>query len=293
MMRIDVRRRWVEFQFILGLLSTVLAAASGQQYTLSDKDEITKSFRLSESDNRRLVVDNINGTIKVTGYNGETIELVAHKEIKAESGEKVDEARRDVKLEIKQETNKLILYVDAPWRNGDGTDHKGWRYYGYDVIYNFELRVPRKICLYLKTINHGEIIVHNVEGECEISNVNAGIEMTDMNGPAQVSTVNGPINVSFSRNPVSECSFKTVNGKIEVKLQSGLNADVKLKTFNGSVYSDFDIIALPRDDRTLEEHKGSRRIYRRGSSSSVRVGNGGPQFSFETLNGNIYILKQD
>ncbi|HCA79328.1 MAG TPA: hypothetical protein DEP53_06290 [Bacteroidetes bacterium] len=276
-----------------GLLIVTAGCAFGQKHALSEKEKIEKSFRLSAADNRQLVIDNINGEINVVGYDGGTIELVASREIRAESKEKIEEAKQEVKLEIREEKNKIILYVDAPWRNRDGVNYRGWHYYGYDVIYDFDLKVPHKMSLYLKTINHGKVLVRGVEGEFEVSNVNAGIEMSDINGPALVRTVNGPIKVSFTRNPGSECSFKTVNGKIEVALHDGLNADIKLKTFNGKVFTDFDVSSVPRDERTVEVRKGSRRIYRRGDFHTVRVGKGGPEFSFDTLNGSIYVLKHD
>lgn len=286
--------RWIRIlSFFCGLMIVLVGCAFGQKNALSEKEKIEKSFRLSAADHRQLVVDNINGEINVVGYDGDTIELVAHREIKAESKEKIEEAKQEVKLEIKEEKNKIILYVDAPWRSGNGVNYRGWHYHGYDVIYDFDLKVPHKMSLYLKTVNHGKVLVRNVEGEFEVSNVNAGIEMSDINGPALVRTVNGPIKVTFTRNPGSECSFKTVNGKIEVVLHEGLNADMKLKTFNGKVFTDFDVSSVPRDERTVEERKGSRRIFRRGDFFTVRVGSGGPEFSFDTLNGSIYVLKHD
>jgi hypothetical protein len=289
-----MRHRWIEILLIgWGLIFVPAGCAVGQKNAFSEKEDITKSFRLADADHRQLVVDNINGEINVVGYDGDSIELVAHKEIKAESNEKIAEAKQDVKLEIKEEKNKIVLYVDAPWRNGDGVNYRGWHYYGYDVIYDFDLKVPHKMSLFLKTVNHGKVLVQSVEGEFEVRNVNAGIEMSDINGPALVKTVNGPIKISFTRNPSSQCSFKTVNGKIEVVLHEGLNADVKLKTFNGKVFTDFDVSSVPQDDRTVEERKGSRRIYRRGGSYTVRIGKGGPEFSFDTLNGSIYVLKRD
>ncbi|MBF8296834.1 MAG: hypothetical protein HW389_3379 [Bacteroidetes bacterium] len=289
-----MRRRWNKILLISwGLMVVPFGCAVAQKNAVSEKEEIRRSFRLADNDHRQLVVDNISGEINVVGYDGDTIELVGHKEIKAESDEKIKEAKQEVKLEIKEERNKIILYVDAPWRSSDGVNYRGWRYHGYDVIYDFDLKVPHRISLYLKTVNHGKVLVQGVEGEFEVNNVNAGIEMSDINGPALVKTVNGPIKVSFSRNPGSECSFKTVNGKIEVVLHDGLNADMKFKTFNGKVYTDFDVSSVPREDRTVEERKGLRRIYRRGDASTVRVGKGGPEFTFDTLNGSIYILKHD
>jgi hypothetical protein len=288
-----MRHRWIEMLVIAwGLMVLPVGCVFAQRNALSERDETKKSFRMAD-DHRQLVVDNINGEINVVGYDGDTIELVARREIKAESTDKIAEAKQYVKLDIKEEKNKIILYVDAPWRTNDGINYRGWHYYGYDVIYDFELRVPHKTSLFLKTVNHGKVLVQSVEGEFEVKNVNAGIEMSDISGPALVRTVNGPIKVSFTRNPGSECSFKTVNGKIEVVLHDGLNADMKLKTFNGKVYTDFDFSSLPREDRTVEERQGPLRIYKRRDSYTVRVGKGGPEFSFDTLNGSIYVLKQD
>ena len=288
----NILSKW-PFLMCCVLIVMPVGCALGQRDALSQKDDLKQSFRLADGDHRQLVVDNINGAINVVGYDGETIELVAHREIKAESDEKIAEAKQDVRLDMKQEKNKLILYVDAPWRTGDGVNYKGWHYYGYDVIYDFELRVPHKTSLYLKTINKGKVTVQSVEGDFEVNDVNAGIEMTEIDGPAIVRTVNGPIKVSFTKNPSADCSFKTVNGKIEVVLHDGLSADMRLKTFNGKVYTDFETESLPRDEKVVEKHEGSRRIYKRGDSYAVRIGNGGPEFSFDTLNGNIYLLKHD
>lgn len=288
----NILSKWL-FLMCCVLIVMPVGCALGQRDALSQKDDLKQSFRLADGDHRQLVVDNINGAINVVGYDGETIELVAHREIKAESDEKIAEAKQDVRLDMKQEKNKLILYVDAPWRTGDGVNYKGWHYYGYDVIYDFELRVPHKTSLYLKTINKGKVTVQSVEGDFEVNDVNAGIEMTEIDGPAIVRTVNGPIKVSFTKNPSADCSFKTVNGKIEVVLHDGLSADMRLKTFNGKVYTDFETESLPRDEKVVEKHEGSRRIYKRGDSYAVRIGKGGPEFSFDTLNGNIYLLKHD
>lgn len=286
-----MKRGWIKFALIASsFLFLPSGCALAQKVT--DNEEIRKSLKVARED-RQLVVDNISGEITVVGYDGETIELVAQRKIQAESREKIDEAKQAVTLDIKEEGKKVVIYVDAPWRCADGINYRGWHYYGYDVMYDLDLKVPRKISLYLKTVNHGKVTVKDIEGDCDVRNVNAGIEMSNINGPANVRTVNGPIEVTFSRNPASDCSFTTVNGMVEVVFQNGLNADLKLKTFNGHVYTDFDVEDLPLKSQLVEERSGRRKIFRRGDSYSVRAGKGGPEFSFDTLNGSIYILKQD
>ena len=288
-----MKRQLLTF-IMLGSSIALISVGCAFAQKVRENEEIRRSVKFApDAQQRKLVVDNINGEITVTGYDGETIELVAQKEIEAESKEKIEEAKQEVVLEVKEEKNKVILYVDAPWRTRDGINYRGWHYYGYEVTYDFELKVPRKTSLYLKTVNHGKVIVKDMEGEFEVKNVNDGIEMSGIKGPVKAGTVNGRVKVAFAQNPESECSFRTVNGKVEVSLRDGLNADLKLKTFNGQVYTDFDVTDLPRKIATVEEQKGRRKIYRRGGFFSVRVGKGGPEFSFDTLNGNIYILKQD
>lgn len=279
--------------FVLFLSFLFLRTASCRD--VKEKEEIKKTFKFATtSEPKKVVVDNMDGFIDVVGYDGDEVQLVAHKEICAESDGKIKEAKADVTLEIKEEANKIVFYVDAPWRGPNGSmNYRGWHYYGYEVSYDFELKVPRKTSLYLKTVNNGKITVQDVEGEFEVSDVNAGIEMTGITGPAKIATVNGPIKVTFKKNPESECFFRTVNGKVEIEFKDGLSADLRLKSFNGQVYTDFDVEGLPRKVSAMEEKHGRRKIYRRGDSYSVRVGKGGPEFSFDTLNGNIYILKKD
>ncbi|MGH2568037.1 MAG: hypothetical protein ACRDGA_06825, partial [Bacteroidota bacterium] len=191
------------------LLLTLPARAQGQEKT--EKDEISRTFTFTGTEKKRVVVDNIDGSIDVAGYDGNEVRLVVKKTIEAESNNKIQEAKEAVVLEIKEELNKVILYVDAPWRTPNGINYRGFHYYGYRVRHDFQLLVPRKTSLYLRTVNEGTVRVHNVEGEFEVKNVNAGVELTNIAGLAQVATVNGPVKVSFSKNPEADCSFKTVN----------------------------------------------------------------------------------
>ena len=256
-----------------------------------NKSEIRKTLAFAEpGGSHRVVVDNMFGSVDVVGYDGTDVELVAHKTVKAESNDKLKEAEEDVTIDIKQERDRIVLYVDAPWRTDHGMNYEGYHFYGYEVTVDFELKVPRKTNVYLRTVGDGDVTVKKVEGEFEVKNVNGGIDMTDIVGSGKASTVNGEVTVKFSQNPLGDCYFHTVNGSIEVTMQENLSADLRLKTFNGQVYTDYDVQALPVQ-APVEREFGRRRVYRSGNSFGVRVGGGGPTLAFETLNGTINILK--
>ena len=64
-----------------------------------------------------------------------------------------------------------------------------------------------------------------------------------------------------------------------------------LKTFNGGAYTDFPVTALPRAAPVAERRDG-KFVYRADKSTSVRIGNGGPEYKFDTLNGSIRIINR-
>lgn len=261
----------------------------------TEKIEIKRTLKFADASNGKnaLLVDNINGSIEVTGYDGDVVELLVHETITAESKQKIEEAKRKVKVDIEQESDRILLFVDAPWRCEDGsTNYRGYDYYGYEVECNFVLKVPHKVALHLKTINDGAIKVTNVEGKFVVENVNGNVRMKDIAGSGKARTVNGDVEVSFRRNPTEESSFKTINGEVNVRLQENLSADLEFKTMNGEVYSDFEVKSLPLKSSTKQRRNGMK-VYRSGDSFSVRVGSGGPELSFDTLNGDIYISKYE
>ena len=129
-------------------------------------------------------------------------------------------------------------------------------------------------------------------GDFKISNVNGGIEMKEVEGSGSVQTVNGPVKVTFARNPTRRTSFKSVNGTLDVSFRPGLNADVKMKTMNGGLFTDFPVTALPVA-ATQPERRNGKFVWQSNRMTGVRIGSGGPELSFETLNGDVLIKNRE
>jgi len=272
---------------LLILLSAISIAYGFEEEA---KETIRKTFPSAA----RLDVENVNGYIRVSGYNGSDIELVAEKIIGAESVERLEAAKREVTLDMSQAGDTLTVFVDGPFRchcedNRYGIHDRGHR--GYRVTYNFELKVPTAMFLRLSTVNGGDIRVENTTGDFDLSNVNDSIELKEVAGSGQVHTVNGKISATFTRNPANKCSFRTVNGTIETSFRPNLSADIWVKTFNGGAYTDFAVTTLPRVPVEPERRNG-KFVYRSDRLAAMRVGNGGPEFKFDTLNGNVRIINR-
>ena len=230
-----------------------------RNWKLNQQETIRRSFDVPGTSPKKLLVDNISGSIHVTGYGGSQIQAVVEQHIHADSNEAVAEARRDVKLDISQQGNFVRLYEDGPFRSSNGVNYRGDNYYGYRVDFDYEIQVPFDTELILKTINHGDIEVKKTTGDYEINGLNGGIEMEDLSGSGKVHTLNGKVKVTFSKNPAHNTEFKTLNGTMDVYFQPGLNADLHFKKLNGGIYTDFDVTALPVP--ASQRRRPKRKVY--------------------------------
>jgi len=257
-------------------------------WKFGDKETIRRSFDVSAvSEPKRLLGDNVSGFVHVTGYTGKEIQVAIEKTTKAWSNSALQEAKQDVKLDLNQQGNFVRLYVDGPFRNNhNGVNYRGDDYYGYRVNFDFEIQTPPGVEVVLKTIN-GDVAVKKTTGGFDIHGLNGGIEMDDVTGAGSVRTLNGPVKVSSAKNPAQDCQFYTLNGKLDVYFQPGLNANLAFKTFNGSVYTDFDIAALPVQPAAGEQRDGKFVFRSSRNRMAARAGKGGPDLSFEAFNGTI------
>src|SRR5215471_14276916 len=216
---------------LLPQLSTPLRAAGDDDddssMRLQEKETIRKTFNMTAAQ-KVLEVDNISGSIEVTGGQGGQVQLVVNKTISAESKDRMEAAKKEVTLDITDQPDLLKLYVNGPFRcncgNGGGDGCGGWHGdRGYTVKMDFQLQVPRNIEVRLKTVNSGHVQVQDVTGNFSVHNVNGGIEMQNVAGSGVAKTVNGPVKVTFRENPREKSDFATINGNVELYFARGLS----------------------------------------------------------------------
>lgn len=266
------------------------AAQRSSRYDVMDESTVTRTLNFAAGGGRTLDVRNMSGFIHVEGTNDSAVQMTIHKVIRAETRDDLAEAQRDVRLDFRESAPRVEATVTdrrgqvcgEPWN--DNGQH--WDRVHYEVRHDFTIRVPRDAKLRLCTINGGDVIVNGTQGDFDVTNVNGLIEMGRVAGSGRAHTVNGPVTVSFTANPKQPSSFKSVNGNVDVSFLDGLSADFAMKTMNGGLFTDFDAQSLPNAPTTAERRNG-KFVYRGNEFTRVRVGSGGPQMTFETLNGNV------
>lgn len=172
----------------------------------------------------------------------------------------------------------------------DGPDREYGRRERTRVRVDLELRVPRLVTLDVCAVNGGHVWIEGTDGPFTVRNVNGGLRMVDVRGSGTAATVNGSVQATFAAPPTGATGFRTVNGTVDVTLPPSLSADLRLTTRNGGLYTDFETTRLPTKLSTVEQKNG-RRMYQAGRYTAVRVGRGGPELTFETLNGDVRVRR--
>ncbi len=141
-------------------------------------------------------------------------------------------------------------------------------------------------------MNGGTLKVESTEGRYTLRNVNGDLEMVQRpRAPGERARSTA---ISRRRSPAppdAAAEFRTVNGRVDVTLPASLSADLRLKTMNGGLYTDFETTPLPARRRPASARTAASSTVR-DRYASVRVGNGGPELTFETLNGDVQVRKQ-
>ncbi|CAG5069189.1 hypothetical protein DYBT9623_01925 [Dyadobacter sp. CECT 9623] len=278
------------------LAGAVLSCTQSPAQKLEFSDHVKKEFTLSQNAaTSTLAIYNINGFIKVEGYDGDKVILEIDKKITAKSKEVLEEGKNQFKLEFDQKADSIIAYIADPFDSRPNRGRKNWN--GPKIEYHFELnftvKVPYSLNLHVSTVNGGDVTIDNVTGALGVNNVNGAIKVANAKGAARVSTVNGDVEANFVTLPPGESDFKTLNGDIKITYPAALSADCQFKSFNGKFYTDFpDAEPLPARVVKNQETSNSKTVYKLNTETYIRIGKGGPTHKFETFNGNIYLKEQ-
>ncbi len=244
---------------------------------------------------RAVTIDNFEGGVEVRAHAGSAVTLVVHETWSGDSAARIEQGRREVRLDATQDGSGLHVVANGPFRSHDGgIDFHGWRALGYEARFDLTVEVPADAGLSARTVNGGEVRAEGLAGRFDLGNVNGAVHAAGLAGTGRVHTVNGKLEAGFSRVPSAPCEFRTVNGRIDVSFPPGFAADLRLKTVNGEVYTDFPYTEsnLPAAGEPGGAHGGHFR-YRSRGEFAARIAGGGPEMKLTTVNGDILIHRRE
>jgi DUF4097 and DUF4098 domain-containing protein YvlB len=310
---------WNSFRLVTVAAAAVLLVSCDDWQGFSDSQRFKEDFHESHALNpgARLMLENMNGSVEITGWEKNSVELTGTKYAAEES------VLKAMRIDISGTADNLSIRTIVPSGRRGG--------YGAKYI----LRVPSKVVLdritssngsirveslsgsaRLKTSN-GSVRVSRLDGPLEVQTSNASVEVNDVKGNAVVRTSNGgiradnvygsiegttsnasiranltepeamrPVKLESSNGSVeltmstlknNDIRINTSNSSITVRLPSSINGQVRAHTSNGKITTDFDTVVR------------AGQIGKNNLEGSI--GSGGPVLDLNTSNGSIRILK--
>lgn len=210
---------------------------------------------------KKIAVDaSPNGSIKVEGWDGDSIRIQAKVQVRAGSEEKA----REILSEIDIETGGNEISADGPkfW----GSD-KSWSV-------SFSLMVPVKSNLKLTAVNGG-ISIRDIDGRINAKTLNGGINVEELSGDVDVNTLNGGITAELDGDRWQGRGFdaRTTNGGIKIEVPEDYSADLEASTVNGGIHVDFPITVQGWIKKNID----------------TKLGEGGAPITLRTINGGVSI----
>lgn len=275
------------------------------------RDDFHYSYPLSAGG--RLQVENNNGSIEISGWDQNTVEIDGSKYASSES--RLKEIRIDITQSADEIRIRTVPPVDRHWNYGA----------------RYVIRVPRRAELANIVTSNGSIHVDGIEAPARLKTTNGGIRASAIQGTLDARTTNGPLEIS---NVVGDTTLRTANGPIRADVKKGrfeavtsngsitarlIDADsnpVRLETSNGHIDLTMDaarevhadtsnssiVVRMPASaGAMLRAHTSNSSISSdfdvstRGSLSKHHlegtIGSGGPLLDLGTSNGSIRILR--
>lgn len=261
------------------------------------KEHISKQFTpQNAAASTTLAIYNLEGSIKVEGYNGDKVIMEIDKTITAKNNDVLEQGKKEVELAFDQQSDTIWAYIASPWDSRPHEWRNEWRedrHIEYRYAFEYIVKVPYSMNVHVSTVNNGEVVIEDVAGVLSAHNVNGAITIKNAKNTTIAHTINGNLTVNYLAVPPANSSYYTLNGTLSVTYPANLSADLTFKSMNGAFYTDFDNVeVLPARISKSTEKRDDATIYKIEKDNDIRIGNGGKIFKFETLNGNVYIKKQ-
>jgi lia operon protein LiaG len=216
-------------------------------------------------------VHNVSGDVKVTGIDGDRVEVVGIR--RGGGGYDEDDVRVDVH-EGREGVTVCALWGQDSWcddrgshieSHGDGRRRRG--------SVDFEVRLPRRLKLSANSVS-GDVEVNGVGDEVRAGSVSGNVRLERVRAPrVSASSVSGDVDVQIDAlTGAGDLRFTSVSGNVSLQLPRSLDADFTLRTVSGELESDFQL--------TLQGPMNRR-------SLSGRIGRGGRDLHLTTVSGDV------
>ena len=209
---------------------------------------------------RDVTIDNKMGDVKVTGYDGEDIKVVARKE---------GPDKEDIEITEKNFGPRVLLFPRSS------------KFKSTNTRVDFEVKVPKSkgmVFMALKS-GSGKIEVRDYNGWLVADSSRGESKFVNVKGHLYARSLSGSIYAEIDQShDGSQMRFDSISGDIQVTAPPDLNALVAMKSASGDLETDFPI----------EIHQ---RRYRERTANG-KLGSGSQMIWISSVSGSVSLMKK-
>src|SRR5262245_25680081 len=119
--------------------AALLTLAGSVQADVVETRELAETIPVPAGEPLVVIVKNIIGPIRVTGHDGNSVEMRATETVRGDLQADIERARADMQLRTETEPGRVAIrvrHIDEDARR------RGWGWDGYSIEYDIEVRVP-------------------------------------------------------------------------------------------------------------------------------------------------------
>lgn len=201
-----------------------------------------------------------NGSIRVHGWDGDSVRVTARLQANANSDDDARAMLKDVRIVADGRT----VRAEGPgsWRSREGwsASYVAW--------------VPRRFDLSLEAMN-GALGVDGVSGRLDLRTTNGSVALLDVGGDVHARTQNGSLNVQLAGTAWDGAGLdaETQNGSVRLAVPERFAGQLETGTVNGSIHTDFPVTVQGRISRrlSLPLNGGGKTIRALTTNGTVRI----------------------
>lgn len=249
--------------FLLGLLGIPFFPLLARSEVTATVDE-TRALAA----NGEIIVENVNGPIRVETWDKPEVHLVAVKSARTDADLKALDVQIDA-TDTRFAAKSVYLEKDGSWI----------KKFTNTAEVRYTLTVPHTATLRRIETMNGPIEIANAHARVTAKSMNGRVEARGLRDEVQLTSVNGEVQAEFDVvAPRQDIVLETVNGGISLRLPATAGAELTASTVNGSISNDFG--PPPRSEKWI------------GQKLETTIGDGAGRVRLKTTNGSIEIRKR-
>lgn len=221
----------------------------------------TISEVVTVEDHIRIVLDTVNGEIKISGQpDAGSVIVTADLQVGSESFEDAQEGLDQLEVNVTDRSSEVFVETLHP-RNTQGRQ----------FVVDYDITVPIDLAVVVNNVN-GHVSVEDIENAIYVDVQNGNVVLSNIFGDSTVTVVNGSVDGAISLPTNGEIRLSTVNGDLDLRIPRQTSAELSASVDNGTItWDNIDLMDTVHTNQSL----------------TGTLGGGAGLIDLETLNGNI------